>query len=131
MKKIIACLVMVLSFTAIHSYAQNGGGGADRMAKMKEMMKQQLKDSLQLDDAKADQVVAIQSDFMQQRRPIMMDQSLSADDKKTKLKALSDAEKEKLKTVLTDDQIQKLEAMQRNRMRGGRWGGGNGGNGNK
>lgn len=131
MKKIIACLVMVLSFTAIHSYAQQGGGGAE---KMKEMYKQRLKDSLQLDDAKAEQVTTIQMDAMQQQRGLWQDQSLSADDKKAKMDDIQAKTKEKLKGILTDDQITKLEAMQANmrRNRGGRMGGpGGGGNGNK
>ncbi|RFM26033.1 hypothetical protein [Deminuibacter soli] len=134
MKKIIACLVMVLSLTALHSYAQDGGGDrAARMQQMKEMQKQRLKDSLQIDDAKAEQVVNIQFESMQQQRTIWQDQSISADDKKSKMADLSAKTKDKLKTILTDDQITKLEAMQRNRMRqggpGGR-GGRGGDNGN-
>lgn len=95
------------------------------MARMKEMWKKQLKDSLQLDDAKADKVIAIQSEFMPQQRSIWMDQSLSQDDKKAKLQEVNNQVKEKLKTVLTDEEIAKYEALQRNRMmrRGG--GGGN------
>lgn len=123
MKKLIAGLVIVLSLVSVHSFAQDGGG--DRMARMKEMWKKQLKDSLQLDDAKADKVIAIQSEFMPQQRSIWMDQSLSQDDKKAKLQEVNNQVKEKLKTVLTDEEIAKYEALQRNRMmrRGG--GGGN------
>ncbi len=126
MKKFIACLVIVLSLVSVHSFAQDNG---DRMARMKEMWKKQLKDSLQLDDTKADKVIAIQSEFMPQQRTIWMDQSLSEDDKKAKLKDLNDQMKTKLKTVLSDDEIAKYEAMQRNRMmRGGGRRGGGGGN---
>ena len=129
MKKIIACLAIAFSLISIHSFAQD----ADRMARMKEMMKQQYKDSLQFSDDKASKVADIQAEFMPQRMEIMRDQSATPADKQTKMKDLKEKNKAKLKGVLTDDEITKLEAFQeRNRGRmggggGGRRGGGGGG----
>ncbi|MBN9295542.1 MAG: hypothetical protein J0I41_00965 [Filimonas sp.] len=125
MKKIIACLAIAFSLISIHSFAQD----ADRMARMKEMMKQQYKDSLQFSDDKASKVADIQAEFMPQRMEIMRDQSATPADKQTKMKDLQDKIKAKLKGVLTDDEITKLEAFQeRNRGRMGGGGGRRGGN---
>ncbi len=80
-------------------------------------MKQVLKDSIQLSDAMADSVMAVHQQFQPQQREIFMNQSLSDDDKKTQMDALRLQIHSRLKTIgLTDDQIQKLDAMSR-RMR--------------
>ena len=131
MKKVLAILTMSL---AVFSFAnaQNGqrGGGGERF---KEMVKQRLKDSLQLSDTKADSVVGVLQEFQPKQREIFMDQSLSQDDKMTKIKDLNAQRKEKLKTVLTDDQIAKYEAMEQHMREQMRNGGGrrNGGGGNQ
>lgn len=128
MKKILALLVITLS---VYSLANAQGGGGQRGERFREAMKQRLKDSLQLSDTKADSVIAVLQEFQPKQREIFMDQSLSQDDKMTKIKDLNTQRKEKLKTVLTDDQITKYEAMEqriREQMRQGggrRPGGGN------
>jgi len=126
MKKILALLVITLS---VYSFA-NAQGGGQRGERFREAMKQRLKDSLQLSDTKADSVIAVLQEFQPKQREIFMDQSLSQDDKMAKIKDLNTQRKEKLKTVLTDDQITKYEAMEqrmREQMRqgGGRRFGGN------
>lgn len=128
MKKFIAGLAVVLSLaTAVQSHAQDG----DRMARMKQMQKQLLKDSLQFSDDKADKVIAVQDEFRPKQREIFMDQSLDKDAKAAKLKELKEEEKKKLKTVLTDEELAKYSALQERRggMRGGRGGRGEGGPG--
>lgn len=126
MKKFIAGLAVVLSLTvAVQSNAQDG----DRMARMKQMQKQMLKDSLQLTDEKADKVIAVQDEFRPKQREIFMDQSLDKDAKAAKLKELREEEKKKLKNILTEEELAKYSGLQERRG-GMRPGGGRGGRGN-
>ena len=113
---------MVIAMTAfsVSSFAQGGGGGGERY-------KQMLKDSLNLTDVQVDTVMAVRQAFQPQRREIMMDQAMSADDKKAKMADLNLQMRARLKGTLTDDQITKLEALQQRMMRN-RGGGGGGGN---
>jgi len=126
MKKLVVSFVLALSLISITASAQNNGGGGRR-----EMMKQRLKDSLQLTDVQADSVSAIQREFQPRIRAIMMDQSLDQNAKTTQVQAIYEERRPRLKSVLTDDQITKLEAMEqrmraqmRQRMNNGGGGGG-------
>jgi hypothetical protein len=124
MKKIILCLVVALSLTATRSvFAQNQNGG-----QMQQMMKQYLKDSLQLSDALTDSVMAIRMEYQPKMREIFRDQSASADDKQSKIKDLRMQMEARYKSAgLTDDQVKKLaerdqrmrEQMRNNRNNGG------------
>lgn len=118
MKKLIVVFTVAFSLLCVTTFAQNGNG--DRY-------KQMLKDSLQLTDVQIDTVMAVRQVFQPQMREIFMDQSLSADDKSTKLADLNSQMSARLKPALSDDQIQRLQAIQqrmRDRMRN-RGGGGN------
>lgn len=115
MKKVIVLFALAFSLFSITASAQNGGG---------ERYKQMLKDSLQFTDVQIDTVMAVRQVFQPQMRDIFTDQSMSADDRKTKLADLNKQMRPRLKTVLTDDQIDKMEAMQQ-RMRDRRSQGGN------
>ena len=107
MKKVIVLFALALSLISVTASAQNGNG---------ERYKQMLKDSLQFTDVQIDTVMAVRQVFQPQMRNIFMDQSMSAEDKKTKLADLNQQMRPRLKTVLTDDQIDKMEATQQ-RMR--------------
>ena len=128
MKKIVTILVLVLSVYGVAN-AQDGQGG-QRGERFKEMMKQRLKDSLQLSDTQSDSTIAILQEFQPKQRDIFRDQSLSREDKMAKLKDLRTQRDEKLKTVLSDDQIKKYEEMEQHMMEqmrqrgGGRMNGG-------
>lgn len=131
MKKIIACMVLVLSLATITTYAQNGDGG-DRRAAFLEKRKQMLKDSLGLTDEKVKSVTDIDDEYRPKQMEIFRDQSISQEDKMAKIKTLNEEKNTKLKTVLTDDQITKLEGIeqrQRAQMRHGDGPGGPGGPG--
>jgi hypothetical protein len=127
MKKMLAGLsVLILSVCALTASAQNGGGGGDRMAQYRQM----LKDSVQLNDTQIDSVMAIRQELRPQMRDIFQDQSLSQDDKVAKFKALNAQADARYAKFMTADQVAKLDAMQgrmMNRMRN-RGGGGGGGN---
>lgn len=123
MKKMIACLAVVLAVFSVSSvYAQQGDPAARAAA-----MKQKLKDDLKLTDVQSDSVSAIQQEFMPKRKEIFMDQSLSREDKRTKLEAVNDQANKRIQATLGDDLYKKYQDwMQKNRpQRGGRGGGGN------
>lgn len=114
---------MAFSFPAINSRAQ---GNPARMAQMKEMLKQELKDSLQLPDAIADSVTEIQMNFQSERRAVFMDQSLSDSERTDRMSSLNSERLTRLKPFLNADQQAKFDAMMerrreqmRNRMRNG------------
>ncbi len=99
MKQIIAGAIMMMAlFTSVNSFAQQQDP-ATRAAEMK----QRLKTDLKLTDVQADSVVAINQEFMPQRRDIYMDQSLSEDDKKAKMKMITDQSDKRIQAVLGDD----------------------------
>jgi hypothetical protein len=124
MKKFIVGLFAVaLVAFGLSASAQNGGGGGDRMAQYRQM----LKDSVQLTDVQCDSVMAVQQDLRPQMRAIYQDQSMSQDDKQAKLKALNDAAAARYSKFLSADQVTKLQAFQermRARMRQRQAGGG-------
>lgn len=62
------------------------------------------------DDQKA-KVGPIITDEYQQRRTVALDNTLSPDDKRTKIKAIYDDTSAKLKPILTDEQFQKWSQL--------------------
>ncbi len=126
MKKMIACLAFVLAVFSVSSlYAQQG----DRAARAAEM-KQKMKDDLKLTDVQADSISAIQQEFMPKRREIFTDQSLSRDDKMTKIQEINDQANKRIQAVLGDDLFKKYQDwVQKNRPQ--RMGGNGGGGGNQ
>jgi hypothetical protein len=122
MKKIISCLVIVLSFTTVSLFAQNQNGG-----QMQQMPRQYLKDSVHLSDAVTDSVMAVRMQYQPQMRQIFMDQSMSTDDKQSKVQNIRTEMEAKWKALgLTDDQIkmirehdQRMREQMRNRMNNG------------
>jgi len=70
---------------------------------------EKMKDDLKLTDVQADSVSAIQQEFMPKRREIFMDQSMSEDDKKTKLQSINDQANKRIQAVLGDDLFKKYQ----------------------
>jgi len=112
MKKFILFVVACLFIGTTVSFAQPHMGGRQNMG----ISKQVLKDSLKLTDAKADSVAAIMKDFQSQQRSIMMDQSLSQEDKAAKRKDLNDAQNTQLSKLLSPAQMEKLKAIRKEQM---------------
>lgn len=103
MKKIILCVVILLSFSATKLLAQQNG------QQMQQAWQQYLKDSVQLSDAMVDSVIAIRTQYRPQMRDIFMDQSSSETDKQTKWQNLRTEMDARSKAAgLTDDQIQTI-----------------------
>ncbi|HTS45766.1 MAG TPA: hypothetical protein VMH01_15305 [Puia sp.] len=126
MKKIVTCIAVVIAVFSVSSLYAQQQDPQQRMA----AMKQKMKDDLKLTDVQADSITAIQQEFMPKRREIFQDQSLSQDDKRTKLQAVQDQANKRIQAVLGDDLFKKYQDWwQKNRpQRGGGGGGGTGTN---
>ncbi len=103
MKKLITLFIAAITLFSVSSYAQMGN--------YKEM-KKVLKDSLNLTSVQTDSVVAIQEEFQPKIKEIRMNQSLDKQTKKSQIMALRGQIKTRLKGVLTDEQITKLQAIE-------------------
>mgnify|MGYP001552104373 CR=1 FL=1 len=98
MKRIMAAAIVLLAlFSSVDSFAQR-----DPAARAAEM-KQKLITDLKLTDVQADSVVSINQEFMPQRRDIFRDQTMSREDKRAKMKEISDQADTRIKAVLGDD----------------------------
>jgi hypothetical protein len=98
MKKIIYFgIMMLMGLTlSLAGFAQTDP--AARQAQMK----QKLMTDLKMTSTQADSVVAISMSYRPQYMQIYQDQSLSADDKKAKMKDISDQADKRLQPVLGD-----------------------------
>ena len=122
MKKYAAACALVLMalLTSVISFAQTGDPAA-RAAQMK----QKLISELKMSDVQADSVVAINSSYRPQMRDIFQDQTLSQDEKKAKIKAITDQADKRIQPVLGDPlfkQYQEWRAKNMQQMRSGKVG---------
>jgi hypothetical protein len=88
-------------------------------------MKQKLITELKMTDVQADSVVAINSSYRPQMREIFQDQTLSQDEKKAKMKAITDQADKRIQPVLGDPlfkQYQDWRAKNMQQMRAGKAG---------
>jgi hypothetical protein len=116
-----ACaFVLVTLLTSVSGFAQAGDPAA-RAAQMK----QKLVTELKMTDVQADSVVAINMSYRPQMRDIFQDQSLSQDEKKTKMKAITDQADKRIQPVLGDSlfkQYQDWRMKNMQQMRSGKAG---------
>ena len=113
MKKLVFCLVILLSLNATKLLAQNN----DRMQQMQEAWRSYLKDSVKLSDALTDSVLAIKAQYRPQMRDIFMDQSSSMTDKQAKMQNLRTEMDVRYKAAgLTADQVQMIHDHERQQM---------------
>jgi hypothetical protein len=125
MKKVMFCVALVMAVFSVSTlYAQQADQDPAARAAA---MKQRLIDDLKLTSVQADSVVAIQQEFRPKMREIMMDQSLSQDDKRAKITPINDQRDKRIQAVLGDDLFKKYQDWYaKNRpQRGGGGGGGN------
>ncbi len=105
-------LAVFISFSSLIMAQPPQGGGRGQMM---EMMKQRMKEEAKLTDAKADSVISIQREFQPKQREIRMNQSLTDDEKKAKVKTLMEDRKKRWKTSgLTDEEIQRVDKIYEN-----------------
>jgi hypothetical protein len=136
MKKLFSILVAMTALVFSLQAQPPGGGGGDpeaMKARMKERIKPMLVQQAGVSDAEADKILDINFDFQMKSRPIRMDQALSEDDKKKKMKEAEDARDAAMKAIpLTEEKMVKVKAFyeeMRKRQQEGRGGGQGGGQG--
>ena len=122
MKKYVATCVFIImtTLTSACVFAQ-GGDPATRAAQMK----QKLITELKMTDVQADSVVSINMSYRPQMREIFQDQTLSQDEKKAKMKAITDQADKRIQPVLGDPlfkQYQDWRAKNMQQMRNGKAG---------
>jgi hypothetical protein len=123
MKQIIVkgAFLLLALFAGVSSFAQS-----DDAAARQAQMKQKLITDLKMTDAQADSVVSITSSYMPQRKEIYQDQSMSMDDKKAKMKAITDEADKRIEPVLGEPlfkQYQDWRMKNMQMMKGGKSGG--------
>jgi hypothetical protein len=109
MKKIISFLIVAFTILSVSTFAQDQKGNS------KEMIKQELKDSLHLSGDKADSAASIIKEYNLKRRELFKEQSKSTEDKRAAMQTMNAERNQRLKNFLTNEQLSKLEAMERNR----------------
>ncbi len=108
-------LIVIAMFLSAGSFAQSDP--ATRQAEMK----QKLITDLKMTPVQADSVVSIGASYMPQRREIFQDQSLSQDEKMTKMKAITAEADKRIQPVLGDSlfkQYQEWRMKNMQQMRG-------------
>lgn len=111
MKRVLIAICMIMLLNAMALGQGDGPRGGGRGS---EMMKQRLKEELKFSDLKVDSVTAIQQEFMGKNRTLRMDGSLTDDQKKSRMDILDLERKARLKTLLSEDELQKLEVYLEN-----------------
>jgi hypothetical protein len=109
--------VVLALFTSAVSFAQTDP--ASRQAQMK----QKLMTDLKMTDIQADSVVSINMAYRPQLREIYQNQSLSQDDKKAQMKAITDQADKRIQPVLGDSlykQYKEWRIQNMQQMRGGK-----------
>lgn len=121
MKRIIPS---VAAFLIALFFSSTGFAQSDPAARQAEM-KQKLITELKMTPVQADSVVSIGASYMPQRREIFQDQSLSQDEKMTKMKAITAEADKRIQPVLGDSlfkQYQDWRMKNMQQMRGSRSG---------
>ena len=122
MKQYVAfCAFLLMAvLTSVSGFAQAGDPAA-RAAQMK----QKLVTELKMTDVQADSVVAINMSYRPQMHDIFQDQTLGQDEKKAKMKAITDLADKRIQPVLGDPlfkQYQEWRAKNMQQMRAGKAG---------
>ena len=127
MKKLFLVAIAGLFFAA-NSNAQvkrsNPQSQQMRSDSSRHFQKGKMQDQLNLTADQKSQMKTLHQDMKQQREGIMNDQSLTADQKKEKMKDLRKSQSEKMNTILTPDQQSKMKEMRKQRMKNHKMNGG-------
>ena len=110
MKKIFIAVLLVIVATGT-AMAQPGSRDGRGGREMREAMREKMKTELQLSDAQADSVQAVQHEFQMKLRDLRQNHYLNEEQRKAAAKELNEKRKAKIKTILSDEQAQKLEEM--------------------
>ena len=113
MKKLFSLFVaMTALFFSLQAQPPGGGDPEAMKARMKERVKPLLLQQVGVSDAEADKILESNFTFQMKSREIRMDQSLSEDDRKTKMKAAKDELDKQLKAIpLSDEKVKAVDAF--------------------
>ena len=97
----VCAFVLVALVTSSFSFAQTATQMGDQ-ATHAAQMKQKLVSELKMTDMQADSVVAINMSYKPQIRDIFQDQSLSQDEKKSRMRAITEQADKRIQPILGD-----------------------------
>ena len=118
MKKYITYfLTIILVFTCVGAFAQkkknkNNAPTAEQIMAWRERYKQVLKDSVHLDNIKADTVAALTAQNLLKENDIKNDKKLSQDDKDMQTGMLDEALENRLRVILNNGEFENLKAYE-------------------
>jgi len=113
MKKLFSLFVATMALLFSLQAQPPGGGDPEAMkARMKERVKPLLIQQVGVSDAEADKILEINFDFQTKTRELRMDQALSEDDRKKKMKELNDNRDKKVKEIpLSDEKVKAVNTF--------------------
>jgi len=113
MKKLFSLFVATMALLFSLQAQPPGGGDPEAMkARMKERVKPLLIQQVGVSDAEADKILEINFDFQMKTRELRMDQALSDDDRKKKMKELNDNRDKKVKEIpLSDEKVKAVNTF--------------------
>jgi phage I-like protein len=113
MKKLFSLFVASMALLFSLQAQPPGGGDPEAMkARMKERVKPLLIQQVGVSDAEADKILEINFDFQMKTRELRMDQALSEDDRKKKMKELNDNRDKKVKEIpLSDEKVKAVNTF--------------------
>ena len=113
MKKLFSLFVASMALLFSLQAQPPGGGDPEAMkARMKERVKPLLIQQVGVSDAEADKILEINFDFQMKTRELRMDQALSDDDRKKKMKELNDNRDKKVKEIpLSDEKVKAVNTF--------------------
>ena len=118
----ITCTAVVVALFSVSSARAQMDTAA--MRQRQEQMMDKMRTDLNLTSVQVDTLRAVQRDYMPQMREIMMDQSVSREDRRAKMQPIRDAMNKRLQAAWGDDLFKKYQDWQQaNRPQRG--GGGN------
>jgi phage I-like protein len=113
MKKLFSLFVATMALLFSLQAQPPGGGDPEAMkARMKERVKPLLIQQVGVSDAEADKILEINFDFQTKTRELRMDQALSEDERKKKMKELNDNRDKKVKEIpLSDEKVKAVNTF--------------------
>ena len=113
MKKLLSLVVaMTALFFSLQAQPPGGGDPEAMKARMKERVKPLLLQQVGVTDAEADKILESNFTFQMKTRELRMDQSLSEDDRKKKMKDAKDELEKQLKAIpLSDEKVKAVDAF--------------------
>lgn len=113
MKKLFSFIVAITAlFFSLQAQPPGGGDPEAMKARMKERVKPLLLQQVGVTDAEAEKILESNFTFQMKTREIRMDQSLSEDDRKKKMKDAKDELEKQLKAIpLSEEKIKAVDVF--------------------